>query len=268
MEVAGLTLAGGATFSCTYLLIRRILLSGFSHKISIDILCDLSLKIVSSLQAIASFTIGNIIATACQGNIMTDRHWLTNSYAVFALPYFVYDVVAMYEVHYHQYKEIQKKPLLFGIQHFLRRNKAMMIHHIVLPIIFYPAIILLRKGYGDFFVGVFYQIELAIPFIVFRGALAELNMKDTTLYVISGLLMIVTFAVTRVTVFPYLYWKYSIHANISFWEVPWNIPIKCNVGCLIILVLQVYWLAIMVKGAVRVFYKMYITRISKKSSTE
>lgn len=33
-----------------------------------------------------------------------------------------------------------------------------------------------RKGYGDFFIGVFYQIELAIPFIVFRGALASVRL--------------------------------------------------------------------------------------------
>ena len=73
--------------------------------------------------------------------ILYFRHWLTNSYAVFGLPYFLYDIGAMYDVHYHKFTEIQDKPLSFGLHHFLVRNKAMMVHHIALPLIFYPAII-------------------------------------------------------------------------------------------------------------------------------
>jgi hypothetical protein len=89
-------------------------------------------------------------------------------------------------------------------------------------------------------------------------------MRDTSLYIVSGLLMILTFAISRVAVFPYLYWKYAVHASIVFWEVPFNIPIKCNMGCLIIFVLQMYWLVIMIRGAFRAFYNMYNRSVSNK----
>ena len=69
--------------------------------------------------------------------------------------------------------------------------------------------------------------------------------------------MIVTFFIFRILVFPYLYWRYAIHAGIQFLEVPFKIPLHCNLGCLSVLVLQAYWMWLMIRGAFRVFYKIY-----------
>ena len=94
----------------------------------------------------------------------------------------------------------------------------------------------------------------------------QLNLKDSPYYIVAGLLMIAAFAICRVFVFPYLYWKYAQYAGITIWQVPLAIPIKCNLGCLTIFVLQVYWLFIMIRGAAKVFYKIYKRRVSKKST--
>ncbi|KAK3084973.1 hypothetical protein FSP39_022178 [Pinctada imbricata] len=222
-------------------------------------------KCVSSIQAVLSVIVGIVIASNCQGNIMTDTHWLTNSYAWFGMPYFYYDTVAMYLSHYYLHPHLSSLPVSHRIWHYIVNTKALLIHHFVLPLIFFPSILFFRKNLGDFFVGVFYQIELAIPFISLRNVLAQLQLKDTPYYIAAGLLMIVAFAVCRVFVFPYLYWKYAQYANISIWSVPSTIPLKCNIGCLVILVLQVYWLYVMVRGAVKVFYKMYMKSQNQKS---
>ncbi|XP_041379773.1 ceramide synthase-like [Gigantopelta aegis] len=118
-------------------------------------------------------------------------------------------------------------------------------------------ILFFRKDLGDFFVGVFYLFEMAVPFIAARFILVQLKLKDTLWYVLTSLLMIFAFAVSRVLIFPYLYWTYANHANISILSVPSTIPIKCSLGCSFVLLFQFYWLFLMVRGAFRAFYKMY-----------
>jgi hypothetical protein len=81
-------------------------------------------------------------------------------------------------------------------------------------------------------------------------------MKHTWYYIAAGLSMIVSFLVSRVLVFPFLYWRYAVYAGLSLEQVPLWIPLKCNIGCLVILLPQLYWLFLMVRGAAKVFYKI------------
>ena len=94
----------------------------------------------------------------------------------------------------------------------------------------------------------------------------QLQLKNTATYIVSGLLMIAVFFVVRILVFPFLYWRYSLHAGQPLLAVPGTIPIKCNLGCLLILVLQVYFLALMVRGAARVFFKIHQQRQTAQKS--
>lgn len=86
----------------------------------------------------------------------------------------------------------------------------------------------------------------------------QLQMKHTWYYIAVGLLMIGSFLVSRVLVFPFLYWRYAVYAGLPLAQVPVHIPLKCNLGCLLILVPQLYWLFLMVRGASKVFYKIYL----------
>ncbi|XP_055997414.1 ceramide synthase-like isoform X2 [Ostrea edulis] len=218
----------------------------------------LNYKCVSSIQAAAATIVGLLIAAKCQTNIMTDRHWLTNTYAIFGMPYFYYDIFAMYCTYIYVKPEVQSKPLLQRLQDFAENSKAILMHHVLLPLILFPAIIFFRKGLGDFFVGVLYMCEFTIPFISARMILAQLQMKHTWYYIVAGLSMIASFLLSRVLVFPFLYWQYAVYAGLPLDQVPMQIPVKCNIGCLMILVPQLYWLFLMVRGAVKVFYKIYL----------
>lgn len=91
----------------------------------------------------------------------------------------------------------------------------------------------------------------------------QLKLKQSSIYIVSGLLMIGVFFVFRICIFPFLYWQYSRFADIPFLDVPATIPLKCNFGCSLILVLQIYFMYLMIRGACRVFYKIYKSKALK-----
>ena len=91
----------------------------------------------------------------------------------------------------------------------------------------------------------------------------QLELKRTPYYVAAGLLMLASFFWSRLLVFPYLYWRYARHAGLTVGGVPAAIPLKCNVGCALILLPQLYWFWLMLRGTARAFYKMYARAKSK-----
>ena len=90
-------------------------------------------------------------------------------------------------------------------------------------------------------------------FFFFFFFLPQLNMKHTRYYIAAGLLMLFSFFCVRILVFPYLYLRYAYHAGLTVWQVPHQIPIKCNLGCLMIFLPQLYWFALMMKGTLKYF---------------
>ena len=85
----------------------------------------------------------------------------------------------------------------------------------------------------------------------------QLKLKHTPGYIISGLLMILTFFISRICVLPYIYWHYSIYAGIQMYEVPFRLSYYCNLGCLAFLSLQIYWMGLMFRGLYKVVCKIY-----------
>ncbi|CAL8301717.1 unnamed protein product [Merluccius merluccius] len=60
-----------------------------------------SARAVSGVQAIMASSAGIVIVTSCQ-DVMMDRHWLSEGYVLFATPYFVFDVYAMFLCYRHK----------------------------------------------------------------------------------------------------------------------------------------------------------------------
>ncbi|KAL4224395.1 Family with sequence similarity 57 [Mactra antiquata] len=255
-----LLFSGLIFFTGSNILMRRILNRLFSKSLSSADQYLITEKCISSLQAILSTVAGIIIIEACQNDIMYDIHWLTNTYAWFGLPYFVYDIWAMYNTYYYLNNSMPMLTRCERLKHFTYSNIPMLFHHLCLPCVFFPMILYFRENKGDYFVGVLYTCESAIPFISIRFILAQLKMKDSIIYIVSGLMMIFVFFIVRICIFPFLYWKYGVYDSIPFLHVPFRIPIKCNMGCLVILLVQFYFLYLMVRGAFRVFYKIYQKR--------
>ncbi|XP_076452573.1 ceramide synthase-like [Babylonia areolata] len=205
-----------------------------------------------------SFVVGLIIVSQVK-DIMFDTYWLSNAYAWFALPYFVHDLRAMYLTFiWNQDDKVRSVPLLQQLRQFVHDRPLLLVHHTIMPMVIFPAIILFRHNLGDFFVGAFYMIEVTIPFISARAIMVQLNLKNTPYYIVVGLLMLFSFLVSRVLIFPYLYWQYALYAGVDFRSVPASIPIKCNLACLMILLPQLYWFWLMFRGTVRVFYKIFV----------
>ncbi|XP_046583022.1 ceramide synthase-like [Haliotis rubra] len=256
-----LLLAGSLFYPSLYYVLRKGLQRIWKQRLSVCDIFELSLRCVSSIQALISCVVGVLIITSCQ-DIMYDQSWLTNNYAKFVVPYFYYDTWAMYRTHWYLYPGVQTMTRGQRVQHFLQSNAMMMVHHVALPLVFFPLVLYFREGKGDFFVGVFYLFEMAVPFIAARFALVQLKLQHTVLYIVVGLMMIAMFFISRVLIFPYLYWSYARYKDIPISHVPYTIPIKCNVSCLGLLLLQFYWLYLMIRGAFRVFYKIYLQRKS------
>ncbi|XP_025090316.1 protein FAM57B-like [Pomacea canaliculata] len=258
-------LIGAVSFPTIHSIVRLVLTAQFRKTLSLGDIFFISEKCTSSVQAIMSFLAGAIIVTEVS-NIMTATHWLTNAYAWFATPYFGYDVWAMYKTYIWNRADQEIHFLTVGqrLKSFIHSSVLMLLHHTVLPLIIFPTIIV-RRILGDFFVGTFYMIEITIPFIATQAVLAQLKLKDTPYYIAAGLLMVASFFVARILVFPYLFWNYAHHASIPVTSVPFSIPVKCNLGCLLILLPQLYWFGLMCRGTCRVFYKIYTRHKLSKS---
>lgn len=69
-------------------------------------------------------------------------------------------------------------------------------------------------------------MEFSTPFVNFRGILSILQLKDSKAYVVNGLLMLVTFFIFRLAMWPYLYYWYSGIANMGFIQVSAKLLIK------------------------------------------
>ncbi|KAK2512883.1 hypothetical protein Q9966_016299 [Columba livia] len=61
----------------------------------------LAARLVSSVQAVMASTAGYIISSSCH-HVIDDQHWLASWYPPFAVPYFIYDVYAMFLCHRHR----------------------------------------------------------------------------------------------------------------------------------------------------------------------
>ncbi|XP_064620691.1 TLC domain-containing protein 3A-like [Lineus longissimus] len=257
-------LLGLTFFTGSYLILRRILYRFLAKKLEAGVICDIAEKCISSLQAILATSAGIAIATNCK-DIMNDSYWVTDMYAMFALPYFYYDTWAGYQTYIHNSPHLKDKDLTHKVKNYIRNRKIMLSHHILLPTVLYPIVMFFRRGLGDFFIGAFFIFEFTVPFIALRHILARLQLKTSPFYLLSGILMTVTFTFARVLIFPYLYWRYALYKSIPIWQVPFAIPMKCNLGCLFLFVFQVYWWTLMVRGVTKVIFR--IIRFNKRKET-
>ena len=135
---------------------------------------DISNKIVSSIFAISSCTIGVLINRQCSGDIMHDRFMVLDNYMLFGASYFLYDSLSMYVVH----NTLNKENLSISIpevKKFIKENSLIVFHHTVVPLIM--LLMSLRNGLGDCLIGTCLLIEASTPFVSIRVILVHLNLK-------------------------------------------------------------------------------------------
>ncbi|KAJ8250926.1 hypothetical protein GJAV_G00214830 [Gymnothorax javanicus] len=251
-------IAGSVFFPGLFLLSKRCLRRIPGRSWSEGDAVIVSARLVSSIQAIMASSAGYIIATSCK-DIVEDQHWLTSSYILFAVPYFVYDIYAMFMCYWYKLwvkgHEVDEGPeaLRAALSSYLRREFLMVLHHVVMVTVCFPVSVFWRQGKGDYFQGVMFLAELSTPSVCLGKILIQYKQQHTLLHKVNGGLMLVTFFICRVLLFPYLYYAYSRYASIPFYMVPLSVPWQCNLGAAVLMAPQLYWFCLICRGAFRLF---------------
>ncbi|XP_042360271.1 ceramide synthase-like [Plectropomus leopardus] len=216
-----------------------------------------STRLVSSIQAVMASSAGCIIASSCR-DVVEDTHWLTNTYILFATPYFAYDIYAMFLCYWHKLQVKGHEEKVEGVRSkggavagYLRREMLMVLHHVFMVAFCFPASLLWRQGKGDFFQGVLFLAELSTPCVCLGKVLIQYKQQHTLLHKVNGVLMLLTFFCCRVLLFPYLYYAYSRYTSIPLYTVPLVAPWQCNLGAALLWPLQLYWFTLICRGALR-----------------
>ncbi|XP_018102411.1 TLC domain-containing protein 3A isoform X3 [Xenopus laevis] len=187
----------------------------------------LSTRIVSSVQGFLAASSGIIVITSCK-DVKFDR---------------CYD-----------------KQILNGKDHFatamdsfLRKDFLMLVHHVVILTILVPIGLFLRSDIGDFFVGCLYVAEMSTPFVSLGKVLIQMNLQNSLLHKVNGALVLITFFLCRILLFPFMYYAYSKQYGIPLYKVPFSIPLHCNVANASIMAPQIYWFWLICKKALRLY---------------
>ncbi|XP_061875778.1 ceramide synthase-like [Colius striatus] len=200
-------------------------------------------------------TAGYIISSSCH-HVIDDQHWLAGVYPEFAVPYFIYDVYAMFLCHRHRgrlkgHEAAPAPALAASAGAFLRRDLLMVLHHAAMVLVCFPVATLWRQGKGDFFLGCLLMAELSTPFVCLGKVLILLQLQHTALHKLNGAALLVTFLLCRVLLFPYLYWAYGRARGLPLLRVPWALPPSYNAAAAALLAPQLYWFLLICRGAWR-----------------
>nr|XP_057918532.1 ceramide synthase [Doryrhamphus excisus] len=251
--------AGSVFFPGLFLLSKQCLKSIPALRWSEGDAVIVSARLVSSVQAVMASSAGYIIASSCD-DIIEDQHWLTSTYIMFAVPYFVYDIYAMFMCYWYKLRVKGHEEALPAPQHmasaltsYLRREFLMVLHHVVMVTVCFPVSVFVRQGKGDYFQGIMFMAELSTPSVCLGKILIQYKQQHTLLHKVNGALMLITFFICRVLLFPYLYYVYGRYASIPFHMVPLSVPWHCNLGAALLMAPQLYWFSLICRGALRLF---------------
>lgn len=143
----------------------------------------------------------------------------------------------------------------------LRSDTGSMIHHVAG--IVGVSLSLFHQGKAMFFVIYRLFSECSTPFVNLRSILSDIGEKDRTLYIYTGVSMLITFLLCRIVVIPW-HW-YEILKTVMSVECTLLIPlffrVWLGVNYLVFDILNIYWAYKIIKGAV----KLYTTKMKKES---
>ncbi|XP_045062771.1 ceramide synthase-like [Coregonus clupeaformis] len=250
---------GVVIFPGLFFIFRRVLPSIFKQWTDADVVL-VSERLVSSIHAIMATTAGVIVVSECSGNIMTDRYWLATYFVIwYGVPYMTYDIYAMYLSHYYRFRvkghEEYKEHSLTTVNSFVRREFLLVLHHIALLTILLPVTLFFRRDQGDYFIGCLFLTELSTPFVSLGKILIQLGLQDCWVHKANGGMVLLSFFLCRIALFPYMYWVYGRHYGIPVYGVPFHLTLLVNLGNLCILAPQVYWFVLLCRKGWRLYQR-------------
>lgn len=131
-------------------------------------------------------------------------------------------------------------------------HPVMMIHHVFIGTFGLLVVTYIRGG-GHCIYSYMFMMEFSTPFVSLRSILSTLGMKNSRTYIANGLVMLGSFFLCRIVMWPYVFYKYSEVINSSFIDSIATLPRGCIISVLILFLPQVYWFFLMLKGALKVF---------------
>lgn len=249
--------SGAVVFPGLFVAFRRVLPRVFSRWSDADVVL-VSERLVSSVHALMATAAGVLVVSSCWSDVIHDRHWLATDFVVsYGVPYMTYDIGAMYLSHYHRFRvkghEDHARHSLRTVRAFLRREFLLVLHHIALLTVLLPVTMFFRKDQGDFFIGCLFLTEISTPFVSLGKILIQLGLQESWIHKLNGVLVLLTFFVCRIALFPFMYWTYGRHYGLPLPRVPAHLPLAANLGSACILAPQLYWFVLLCRKGYRLY---------------
>uniref|UniRef100_A0A3Q2PZM1 TLC domain containing 3A n=1 Tax=Fundulus heteroclitus TaxID=8078 RepID=A0A3Q2PZM1_FUNHE len=183
----GALLCGAAVFPGLFFGFRKILKRTWPEWSDADV-ATVSERLVSAVHASLATAAGVTVVSSCR-DVMTDSHWLVNSFVLFGAPYMLFDLYAMYLSHYHTERTPGGSAAPGGhsphtVGAFLRKDWMLVLHHLALLLVFMPVTLFFRRGLGDFFIGCLFTTELSTPFISIGKILIQVSKGESDVFVV------------------------------------------------------------------------------------
>lgn len=226
-----------AFLTCAFMLRRLVGI----HSLALQ--TELAMRLTSILQSFMAVTCGCYIIYHCYHDFLYARCWLVDIYISFAVPYMVYDVVAMYAA-YHTDAEAKQSAIIpkkLTLWPFLKQRRLIVLHHTLVAFVGYPIALFFRNEKGEFFLGCVFLTELSSPFVNLRSILKKVKRADSQVYKVNEALILLVFLFCRILIFPIMFWVYSWDKPFHWIQVPMMIPWHCNLGCVVLGGFQLTW---------------------------
>ncbi|KAL1501441.1 hypothetical protein ABEB36_006759 [Hypothenemus hampei] len=230
------------------------------YKLSYSDVFDISNKCVSSVQALFCCLTGlTSLQYSCPRDILRTSHYISEAYAWFGAAYFLYDIWSMYKVWSISMSQEEMRGFFnwiflktMRLMAYLTHNFMIVFHHIFIGGFGFLVITHLRGGLGDCFFGFIYLMEASTPFVSIRAILSKIGLKNSKWYVANGLVMLATFFIFRVAMFPYVINMFAQAKQVGFVTAVKLLPKNCLISIGLLLFPQIYWFALMLNGAAKV----------------
>uniref|UniRef100_A0A1A9W178 TLC domain-containing protein n=1 Tax=Glossina brevipalpis TaxID=37001 RepID=A0A1A9W178_9MUSC len=147
----------------------------------------------------------------------------------------------------------------WGFLKYVLTHPIMMIHHVFVGTVGFLVVTYIRGG-GHCIYSYMFMMEFSTPFVSLRSILSTLGLKETRIYIINGLIMLLSFFICRVLMWPYVMWRYSLEIELNVWQAICGLPMGCIIGILVLFLPQLYWFFLMFKGALKVFFPMHASK--------
>ena len=206
--------------------------------------------LVSAVQAVGAGLMGVAVTRSTSGSLMDTPCGLVRWYGWASLGYWLYDTGCMYTIvtRERERKSRERDSFLMNVFLFVKWWPMLVVHHVAIVGVVIPAIVMPSRVRGDGIIGMSFLMEWSSLFVAARSALSRLGYKETLLYRVVGLSMVVTFFLVRILLLPAAVYLYSSQADVTVYQGIVQLPNICKVGTAAFCSLNLYWFSLMVMG--------------------